>query len=39
MCFGDAVGHGGGQARSMVKAAAVRANGKLGGRPNKAAAL
>jgi hypothetical protein len=32
------LGKAGGQARSIAKAAAVRANGKLGGRPKKAAA-
>jgi hypothetical protein len=31
------LGKAGGQARSIAKAAAVRANGKLGGRPKKAA--
>ena len=32
------LGKAGGQARSVAKVAAVRANGKLGGRPKKAAA-
>jgi hypothetical protein len=32
------LGKAGGQARSTAKTAAVRANGKLGGRPKKAAA-
>jgi len=32
------LGKAGGQVRSVAKVAAVRANGKLGGRPKKAAA-